>query len=291
MLAAGAMVMLLSWQVVQLGWSLLAARRPAAPPIPVATAAPPAPEQPQFDISAIVNAHLFGNPAPVAPTDADPNSVAATQSQLVLVGTIAQTDPKQGFAIIGADAASAKLYAVGKTLDDGAVVHSVYTDRVIIDRGGQLEALMMPKLYTAGAMQAGAPSAGSIGQQLQQAAAQNPSQLTEVMRPQPVFADGQQRGYRVYPGRNRKLFNRLGLLPGDMVTAVNGTPLDDPARSMEVLNAMNSASNVLITLERNGVQTQVNISNAQLAAEAAGAVPDPQPVAEAPQMPSPEPTE
>jgi general secretion pathway protein C len=140
-------------------------------------------------------------------------------------------------------------------------------------------------------MQAGAPSAGSIGQQLQQAAAQNPSQLTEVMRPQPVFADGQQRGYRVYPGRNRKLFNRLGLLPGDMVTAVNGTPLDDPARSMEVLNAMNSASNVLITLERNGVQTQVNISNAQLAAEAAGAVPDPQPVAEAPQMPSPEPTE
>jgi general secretion pathway protein C len=86
-----------------------------------------------------------------------------------------------------------------------------------------------------------------------------------------VFANGQQRGYRVYPGRNREQFSKLGLMPGDMVTAINGTPLDDPARGMEILQSMNSATQVTVTVERNGQSTQVNINNALVAAEAAAA--------------------
>ncbi|MGI9245745.1 MAG: hypothetical protein ACR2I8_03450 [Steroidobacteraceae bacterium] len=58
-----------------------------------------------------------------------------------------------------------------------------------------------------------------------------------------------------------------------MVTAINGTPLDDPARGMEILSTMNSASNVTVTVERNGEPVQVNINNAQIAAEAAAARP------------------
>ena len=108
------------------------------------------------------------------------------------------------------------------------------------------------------------------------------------MRPQPVFANGQQRGYRVYPGRNRAQFNRLGLLPGDMVTAINGTPLDDASRGMEILQTMNTASSVNMTVERNGESVQVNVNNAQLAADAAAAaaMPEAIPVVEEPAEPS-----
>ena len=102
-------------------------------------------------------------------------------------------------------------------------------------------------------------------------AQQNPESITQILRPQPVFANGQQRGYRVYPGRNRQQFAKLGLRPGDLVTAINGMPLDDPARGMEIMESMNSATEVTVTVERNGQSTQITIDNAQLSADAAAA--------------------
>ena len=280
-----ALVVLLAWQAIQLGWTLLGARKtPAAP-----AAAEPAgtPAGPAVNIGAIVNAHLFGEAGAADPGSADPNSVAATQMNLVLVGTIAASDPALGYAIVGENPASARVYAVGKTITGGTKLHAVYADRVILDRGGRLEALMLPKKFQGGGMAApSAPPGGNpmLGQRLQELAAQNPSAITEIIRPQPVFANGQQRGYRVYPGRNRQQFSKLGLMPGDLVTAINGTPLDDPARGMEILQSMNSAAQVTVTVERNGQSSQISINNDVVAAQAAGAeeLPESVPVSEAP---------
>jgi general secretion pathway protein C len=280
------LVVLLAWQLVQLAWAVLGAGGNATPAGTVPQAGAPVPTQPAVDVGAIVSAHLFGEANAPAAGSTDPNAVAATQMPLVLVGTIAHTDPEKGYAIIGDNPASAKVYAVGKTITGGTKLHSVYPDRAIIDRGGKLEALLLPKKFQGGGM-APAPQpsfAGAdpmLGDRLRQLAQNNPSAITEILRPQPVFANGQQRGYRVYPGRNRQQFNKLGLLPGDMVTAINGTPLDDPARGMEVLSTMNSAANVTVSVERNGETVQVNINNAQIAAEMQ-ALPEAIPVQEVP---------
>jgi general secretion pathway protein C len=282
------LVVVLAWQLVQLAWALLGARSVTPPTTPATAGAAPA-AQPAVDVGAIVSAHLFGEAnAPAGTTD--PNAVAATQMPLVLVGTIAHSDPEQGYAIIGESAQSAKVYGVGKTISGGTKLHSVYPDRAILDRGGKLEALLLPKKFSGGGMNepaspgfAGQPDP-MLGERLRQLAVNNPAAITEILRPQPVFASGQQRGYRVYPGRNRQQFNKLGLLPGDMVTAINGTPLDDPARGMEILSTMNSAANVTVTVERNGETVQVNINNAQIAAgaEVMDAFPDAVPVEELP---------
>jgi general secretion pathway protein C len=267
------LVLLIAWQAVQLTWTLLGSRQPA----PVAVDAVPAPQPaaaPRMDIGRIVNAHLFGVPGAPASGETDPTAVAATQMNLVLAGTIAHADPQKGYAIVGESAATARVYAVGKTITGGTKLHSVYPDRVILDRGGKLEALILPKKFQGGGMSAARPVAAAapdpmVARRLQNLAAQNPGAITEVIRPQPVFANGQQRGYRVYPGRNRQQFSQLGLMPGDLVTAINGTPLDDPARGMEILQSINSAAQVTVTVERNGQSTQVNINTAQVAAEAA----------------------
>jgi general secretion pathway protein C len=265
------LVLLLAWQLVQLAWTLLGAGGTLPPPAPAAAPAP-GPVAQAVDVGAIVNAHLFGEASAPAAGSTDPNSVAATQMPLVLVGTIANTDPTLGYAIIGESAAAAKVYAVGKTITGGTKLHSVYPDRAILDRGGKLEALLLPKKFTGGGMSAAAPAAAPmLGDRLRDLASSNMTAITDILRPQPVFANGQQRGYRVYPGRNRAQFNRLGLLPGDMVTAINGTPLDDASRSMEILQTMNTASSVNMTVERNGESIQVNVNNAQLAADAAAA--------------------
>jgi general secretion pathway protein C len=270
-------VLLLAWQLVQLLWTALSSGPGAlAPPV---EGGPAAPSGPPIDIPAIVNAHLFGiAPVPGA-SELDPSAAPATQMSLVLVGTIAQTDPEKGLAIIGESAPTAKVYAVGKTVTGGTRLHSVYPDRVILDRGGKLEALMLPRKFQGGGgapprSMAAAPIRSAepmLGDQIRTLATQSPAVITEIIRPQPVFANGQQRGYRVYPGRNRQQFAKLGLMPGDLVTAINGTPLDDPARGMEILQSINSASEVTVTLERNGQSAQVNINNAQVAADAAAA--------------------
>jgi general secretion pathway protein C len=126
-----------------------------------------------------------------------------------------------------------------------------------------------------------------LGERLRQLAATNPAAITDILRPQPVFANGQQRGYRIYPGRNRAQFNKLGLLPGDLITAINGTPLDDASRGMDILQTMNTASAVTVTIERNGESVQVNVNNAQIAADAAAAAAQPEaiPVNEVPDEP------
>jgi general secretion pathway protein C len=265
------LVLLLAWQLVQLAWTLLGAGSNLPPPAPVAAPAA-GPLAQAVDVGSIVNAHLFGQANAPDAGSTDPNSVAATQMPLVLVGTIANTDPTLGYAIIGESAAAAKVYGVGKTITGGTKLHSVYPDRAILDRGGKLEALLLPKKFTGGGMSAAAPVGGPmLGDRLRDLASSNMTAITDILRPQPVFANGQQRGYRVYPGRNRAQFNRLGLLPGDMVTAINGTPLDDASRGMEILQTMNTASSVMMTVERNGESIQVNVNNAQLAADAAAA--------------------
>jgi hypothetical protein len=52
---------------------------------------------------------------------------------------------------------------------------------------------------------------------------------------------------------------------------------------MEVLSTMNSAANVTVSVERNGETVQVNINNAQIAAEMQ-ALPEAIPVQEVPPM-------
>jgi general secretion pathway protein C len=282
------LVLLLAWQLVQLAWTLLGAGN-SLPLPPPATAPAAGPLAQAVDVGSIVNAHLFGEANAPAAGSTDPNSVAATQMPLVLVGTIANTDPTLGYAIIGESAAAAKVYAVGKTITGGTKLHSVYPDRAILDRGGKLEALLLPRKFNGGGMSAATPAgAPMLGDRLRDLASNNMSAITDILRPQPVFANGQQRGYRVYPGRNRAQFNRLGLLPGDMVTAINGTPLDDASRGMEILQTMNTASSVTMTVERNGESVQVNVNNAQLAADAAAAaaMPEAIPVVEEPAEPS-----
>jgi len=286
-----ALVLLLAWQAVQLTWTLLGAQRAPAS-TPVVAGAPSAASTPAVDVNAIVNAHLFGVAGAPDPASTDPSAVAATQMNLVLVGTIAHSDPQRGYAIIGDSAATAKVYAVGKTITGGTKLHAVYADRVILDRSGKLEALLLPKKFDGGGLVAatspGAAAEGPpLGQRLQELAAQNPAAITEIIRPQPVFANGQQRGFRVYPGRNRQQFAKLGLMPGDLVTAINGTPLDDPSRGMEILQTMNSATQVTVTVERNGQSSQISINNAQLSAgaDAAEALPEAIPVSEMPEIP------
>ena len=264
------LVIAIAWQLVQLTWVLL-----DRGPQPQSAVAPPpmniAPVRSGVDIQAIVNAHLFDVPAVAAPADAA--NAPDTQMNLVLSAVFASEDPAKGLAIIGESAQAAKVFAVGGSVRPGVRLHAVYIDRVILDRGGVLEALSLPK-KSSGALVINRPPPpvqNQFTENLRRMAETNPSAFAEIIRPQPVFANGVQRGYRVYPGRNRQQFTKLGLVPGDLVLSINGTPLDDPQRGMEVFNTMGSADRVTVTVERNGQSQELTLNMAQVSLPDAGA--------------------
>jgi general secretion pathway protein C len=235
---------------------------------------PPAPPQRHVNIAMVANAHLMGNAAAEAKPTGDAASAQPTSIPLVLTGVIAADKPENGLAILGESAANAKVVAVGQPVPGGAKLHSVYSDKVILDRGGTLESLMLPR-------QSGPPlgmtatppppmpvADNPIVDRMRQLISNEPTAISEIIRPQPVFAQGKQRGFRVYPGRNRQAFTRIGLRPGDLVLAINGTPLDDPSRGQEIFNTLGSSSEAHVTVMRNGRQQDLTLQMAQIAQEA-----------------------
>ena len=238
-------------------------RKPAA-----AVAAPAARSQP-LDVAAITGAHLFGTAPVSAQTEIGPSNVP-----LVLTGTIAGNDPQNGLAILGPTPQAVKVYAVGDMLPGNVKLHAVYTDRVVIDRDGQLESLALP--HQANASNAPPPSAASFQsenpalERMRRMISEQPNLIGDVIRASPVIDHGHMNGFRIYPGRDRAAFTRLGLHPADQVTAVNGTPLDDRDRSEQILKTLSSSSEAHVTIIRNGAQQELTLNIAQVAQEAEG---------------------
>jgi hypothetical protein len=66
---------------------------------------------------------------------------------------------------------------------------------------------------------------------------------------------GKVRGFKVFPGPNRKSFLGLGLHPGDLVTSINGMPLDGSRLGQQALDALSAPGQVNLTIER-GTRTE-----------------------------------
>jgi general secretion pathway protein C len=247
----------------------LLSRTPVSPPQTIAAPAPNA-HKAGTDVQSVVSAHLFGIAA--ADPNQDPTSAPTSMANLVLAGTIATQDPKHGVAIVS-DGGPSKVYSVGDNIG-GASLHSVYLDRVILDRGGSLETLLLPRVLPNMHAPPRAPGASprtiAAVENIRHMVQQDPGILDQVMRTVPSYdnAAGKLRGFRAYPGQNRAIFGKLGLKPGDLVTAINGTQLDDPQRSQEVFNTIQTSDHVSVTVERAGQKQEISLNIAQVASQA-----------------------
>jgi len=224
-------------------------------------------QRPTVDIAAITNTHLFGT-APVAAGNGA--NAPQTSMPLVLTGVIAANDPRDGLAILGPSSAATKVYAVGDNIPGGARLHAVMSDHVLLERDGRLEALALPHQLAGNAPPPTLSAAPTqpVMDRMRELVSRDPGIIGDIMRPEPVFAGGKQQGFRVYPGRDRDAFIRLGLRPGDLVTAIDGTPLDDPARGQQILSTLGTSSEAHVTVLRNGQQQDLTLDLAAVEQEA-----------------------
>jgi len=213
-----------------------------------------------LDVRSIVAAHLFG----VAADDShDPARASATTANLILQGTVATRDSKQGVAIIAASG-PARVYRVGDDIE-GAALHSVYSDHVLLDRGGRFETLTLPRsplMAMPGALQPQAAPADDEAVETAPPAPPGTKRLATVVRAQPSV-DGQSdlRGFIIHPSANIQAFLKSGLRQNDLVTAVNGASVSNQnaQRGQEIMDAMLAAGQATVTVVRDGHPVDVSI--------------------------------
>ena len=265
----------IAWQLAKVIWMLMpgsdAGDQVIAPPVQISRSAA---TSSSVDVQQIANAHLFGEADPeevVAPPQENLENLAETRLNLSLKGTIASDTPESSIAIIADASNEEKIYLVRDTVAPGATLHAIYADRVVLNRGGVLEVLKLPREFPQGSSPVrrntttvARAATASNAQSIQNVVTQNATRLADVIRPTPYYVSGQMQGYRVYPGRDRKQFAALGLRPGDLIKDIDGAALTNPQQATQIFQGLGDKEQVSVTVERNGQPEVLVLQTSQL---------------------------
>lgn len=190
----------------------------------------------------------------------------------VLKGVLSDRDPERSSAILSPQGQPEKLYRVGASLPGNVRLEQVLSDRVILARDGKLETLRLKRDAAASASKkpASRPKPGATNATLtpdggvatidREAWANDPQRFLEVISASPVMQDGEMYGLEVNPGRQVAEFEAAGLQPGDVILAVEGTPVSEIQDYRDILQELGGSSSVSVSLERDGQPTEITIT-------------------------------
>ncbi|MGA9423389.1 MAG: type II secretion system protein N [Rhodanobacteraceae bacterium] len=233
--------------------------------------------------------HLFGN-TPYARV-AGPNAPATTLS-LVLRGTLANRDPRTGIAVIDAGQGQERAFHTGQQIDSGVTLAEVYPDRVTLLHDGAEEVLKLPRdrnlkpgdivrpvagtatsegaqpsprSHIGAAQTTASPPRGlSPATDWQQAMNQlrvKPDVLIERVKLVPVLDNGKLSGVRLVADAG--ILRQIGLRTTDVITAVDGVPIDSVARGREVVDSLKNGTRANVSVLRDGKPTEINVDLSQ----------------------------
>lgn len=231
----------------------------------------------------IANQHIFGQVKKVAQTIKAPPKAApvpapppAVKLNLKLHGIVAYKS-KDGYALISLNNGRQKVYGKGDELEKGVYVRQIFPEKVVLDNNGQTEELSLPvkkikkksKDVATNNKPRSAPRVGGYKDpttpppivkdprnsppdlaNFREQVMANPRRLMDIATPSAAVVDGDFIGFRVQPGRERKLFRQLGFRPNDIITEVNGIVLNDASKGPMVLAELAQATDVSVTIKR-----------------------------------------
>lgn len=219
-------------------------------------------------LATIKQANLFGVAAPQGRPA--PVHAPETHLNLTLDGVVAWDDPKLSQALIRGPSHKEDHYAVGDKVPGGASISAIYPDRVILKRGGGYETLRLERKTLTGSQSGQQDNGNGAGLDAdirnhdfgaaRDQLLQNPDKISQVMRLQPAYRNGQLEGYRVYPGNKRQLFLDLGLRPGDLVKSINGVKLSNSHNALSLLKQLRQARQLNVTVNRLGKTENLTLS-------------------------------
>jgi general secretion pathway protein C len=226
-------------------------------------------QSPEKLAAQIAALHLFGQPDAIKPPTRERVDTRApeTRLKLTLHGVFVDPDPKAGAAIIGKAGAKQDYYKVGGNIMSGVKLQAVYSDRVVLLRDGRSEVLKFPKADKSmtGSANAAKPIASNSPQNhslgnYRDMFRSEPLKIFEHVRFVPVRSGRTIKGYRVLPQKNRKLYNKLGIRPSDLVTSVNGVALNDDKQALQLIDQLKDADQINLEIIRRGKPQTLTLS-------------------------------
>ncbi len=270
--ATAILVLVIAYRLAEMTWIVIPGQRPDSPAPEIA---PTGASSTSLIVGAtfelLANSHLFGVASEQVSLVAPEDIVDApdTTLNLELFGVQTRESSDVGVAIIASGQGEQNVYSVGDSIagTNRTTLHAIYEFRVILNRGGRLETLRLPKENSgptgSSALRIVRPPAAR-GSSLRDVISSNATRITEIIRLAPHLEGGQMIGFRVNPGRDRQAFAALGLEPGDVVIDVNGTVVNDPNRGIAVFEALGETTMANVTVRRNGVTQVIVIDTSQL---------------------------
>ncbi|MCK8517035.1 type II secretion system protein GspC [Methylonatrum kenyense] len=274
-LLAVVLVVLLADTAARLVWQVLS-DRPVVSGAPQQDSHPDPRAQPRGENpgTAVAELHLFGRAEPRERIAEIPDDAPQTRLNLSLRGLFHSASQDKALAIIAAGNDGEDIYRVGDEVPGGASIDAIRVDRVVLLRNGRHEILNLPeeRVDTAEA----APSLPDIddesaadngstenGGSLAEARRQmlrDPSSMAHYIQMQPETDGDTFLGFRLTPGEDASLMERVGLQEGDVVTSLGGTVLDSAEAGVRALRGVARADQVEVQVLRDGVEQTVMIN-------------------------------
>jgi len=193
-------------------------------------------------------------------------AVPETRLDLTLKGVIASEDGKSGGAIIADKKDGDRYFGVGAMLPGGAILDEVHPQQVVLLRNGRQEVLKLIELtldQAFGRRRGGADAASKVGlgsgasirPRSRQPGRLNTARNTGVKRAiriRPLFRGGKIKGFRISPGRDRKLFAEMGFKAGDLLVRINGKAPQSPKEIFSVLDELQNSGGTSVEVTRRG---------------------------------------
>lgn len=249
----------------QITWALLSDdEQPLTSAITTPKIAPKANNQKAF--RQLTSANLFGIAGQTKTTKT--TKAPETRLNLVLKGVLAAVPMTAASAIIARGKnGKEEIYGIGDKLPGGVTIKEIHPEHILLERNGQLETLRMPKGNSIGKLTRSASTRkstqistqGKALKNIRQNIIKNPTSFTKYALPVIVRENGKQIGYRLQPQKEGDLLAQMGIEPSDVITSVNGIQLSDPKNGISALQKLSTASEVNITVKRNGVEVPLNI--------------------------------
>jgi len=220
-----------------------------------------------------------------------------TRLDLILVGTLVTSSDGLGTAVIESKK-DQMTYAVGDALPVGTDVTlaKVLPKQVVLDNAGKFELLtLFEENPLAGEIRASATETGgqqliprnedaveerefsqgkavvvdsveatALAAQYRERMYEEPESLAKAVKVNAVSNESGIYGYRVAPGTDVRAFETLGFKSGDIVTAVNGLDLGDPANTISLYQTMRDATEATFDIQRGESSLTLSVSLSQL---------------------------
>ncbi|WP_159739391.1 type II secretion system protein GspC [Vibrio atypicus] len=221
------------------------------------------------NLTELQNSHLFGEYQEQRQVVTQPKVEDAPKSRLsvVLVGVVTSTNPDKSLAVI-ANRGKQATYGIGEVIESTrAKLYQVQKDRVIVDNSGRNETVMLEGLKYSKPEPEKAPQPSSSTAQIPQNKLEqirdeirkDAKQIFQYVRMSQVKRDGDVLGYRLSPGKDKALFDSVGLKPGDVATQINGLDLKDSSAMGEIFQSISQMTELTLTVERDGQPYEIYI--------------------------------